>query len=60
MNKAICSSCGKDVRRSRIHDAIYCPACLEWLEPKCKDESCEFCRNRPEKPPEMDHGRDDI
>jgi hypothetical protein len=22
----------------------------KWLEEKCKDESCVFCKDRPEKP----------
>jgi hypothetical protein len=32
-------------------DAYYCVKCYEWIEKKCKDPKCKFCKNRPEKPP---------
>lgn len=35
-------------------DAYYCKVCDEWLEGRCRDPACEFCKDRPEKPSEMD------
>lgn len=35
-------------------DAFYCKACDEWLEGRCRDHDCEFCKDRPEKPSEME------
>lgn len=31
-------------------DAYFCPYCDAWLEINCGHPSCEFCRDRPEKP----------
>jgi hypothetical protein len=39
----------EDVRYSREYDAYYAASTGEWLEIKCDDPKCEFCRNRPEK-----------
>jgi len=32
-------------------DAAYCATCREWLESRCLDPLCEYCRARPAKPP---------
>lgn len=32
------------------HDAYWCERCDIWLEEACTDQSCVFCKNRPEKP----------
>lgn len=31
------------------YDAYYNGDTLEWLSPKCGDDSCDFCSSRPEK-----------
>lgn len=46
-----CENCGSWPRRNERYDAYYCPGCLVWLEPPCRDEKCEFCVDRPAKPP---------
>lgn len=38
-------------RRSDTHDAYYCRQCGRWLEKKCRDRRCEFCRARPKVGP---------
>lgn len=48
MEKTNC--CGHDRRYSEEYDSFYCPICMNWLEKKCKDPDCEFCRKRPDKP----------
>lgn len=35
---------------SAEHDAAYCPICDIWLEQKCSDPECSYCKDRPEKP----------
>lgn len=35
---------------SERYDNYYCETCDKWLEPKCSDETCVFCKERPEKP----------
>ena len=37
------------VHRSEKYDAYYCTKC-GWIESKCGDDECEFCKNRPDKP----------
>jgi hypothetical protein len=32
------------------YDAFFCACCNEWVEPKCGDVNCQYCKNRPEKP----------
>lgn len=34
-------------RRSAKFDAFFDPRTGRWLEKKCGDPACEFCRNRP-------------
>jgi len=42
---------------SAKHDAYFCEHCDMWLEPKCTDDACEFCVNRPQLPSEAHRGR---
>jgi len=43
--------CGSRQRAfSQEHDVYYCHPCNKWLEEKCDDEECEYCRARPPKP----------
>lgn len=39
------------VRRNIPYDAYVCFHCEDWIEDKCSDEECEFCKDRPERPP---------
>lgn len=38
--------CGK-------HDARYDEKEDKWLESKCGEDTCEFCKDRPEKPSQV-------
>ncbi len=33
------------------YDTVYCVDCREWLESRCPDPLCEYCRKRPATPP---------
>ena len=46
-----CEWCGKSAVYCEEHDAYFCEGCDCWIEPKCFHEECEFCKDRPEKPP---------
>lgn len=35
---------------SEKYDSYYCIDCNRWIEPKCSDPNCEFCKDRPDKP----------
>ena len=45
-----CEKCDATPRYNEKYDSYYCPQCNEWIESKCGDESCEFCKDRPEGP----------
>ncbi len=34
------------------YDAYFCATCRKWLERRCLDPLCEYCRRRPFRPPE--------
>jgi hypothetical protein len=38
------------VMLSDKYDAYTCIQCDIWLEKRCKDPECEFCKDRPERP----------
>jgi hypothetical protein len=44
--------CGYKRKYSEEYDAYYCELCNKWLEDKCDDAGCEFCKDRPKKPNE--------
>ena len=44
-----CPTCKVQIKYEEVFDAFYCPECKEWLNDKCSDEECFFCKNRPEK-----------
>lgn len=49
-----CSVCGSETSTYNLtHDAYYCEKCDTWLEEKCSDLECTFCRNRPAKPSQL-------
>lgn len=45
-----CPFCNSNSFYSQKYDAYYCNECNIWLEPKCTDEGCQFCKNRPVRP----------
>jgi hypothetical protein len=53
MNKHIpqCKKCGTYGLRNSKYDAYYCPVCVQWIEKKCGDENCEYCKDRPDDVP---------
>jgi hypothetical protein len=38
---------------SEKHDATYDEEKDIWLEDKCDDPNCEYCKDRPDKPSEV-------
>jgi hypothetical protein len=42
--------CGNKKSYSSEYDCFYCKNCNLWLEGKCDDEECEYCRARPPQP----------
>lgn len=46
----LCDLCDSQVEYSAEYDSYYCVSCNCWLEGNCKDPTCIFCKNRPEKP----------
>jgi hypothetical protein len=32
------------------YDAYFCATCNAWLESRCSDASCSYCRQRPDQP----------
>ena len=49
-HRPVCSCGWQAVNYSKEYDAHYCPMCDTWIEKKCSDVECEYCKNRPEKP----------
>lgn len=45
-----CRHCNGPTRLSEIHDAYACIACNVWLEERCTDAGCTFCKHRPVHP----------
>lgn len=43
-------SCGNKPDYDFDHDAFFCKVCDVWLDEKCDDVNCEYCKDRPEKP----------
>jgi hypothetical protein len=52
-NKHYCILCNTERCYAERYDSHYCPHCNIWLENKCEDESCEYCKDRPEIPLEF-------
>ena len=42
--------CGMPRSQSLRYDAYYCSNCNVWLDPKCGDPNCVFCKDRYETP----------
>jgi hypothetical protein len=45
-----CTTCNSKIIFSEDFDALFCPQCNRWLESKCADKNCDYCKNRPIKP----------
>lgn len=45
-----CKICNNFLIYSDKYDAYFCAYCNVWVEPKCGDPNCEYCKNRPDKP----------
>ena len=52
-----CSDCGVDKKYNSKYDAYYCQRCNVWLEDKCDEPECEYCRERPENPMDEESAR---
>lgn len=55
-----CQKCGKPRSQSLRHDTYYCAHCNVWLEPKCSDKDCVYCKERPEEPDRPDSHQADV
>jgi hypothetical protein len=42
--------CSGILKYDERYDSLYCEKCNEWMEQKCTDETCFYCRKRPERP----------
>ena len=45
-----CKSCGYELILYELYDSEFCPQCNEWKANVCGDDSCTYCKERPEKP----------
>jgi hypothetical protein len=50
--------CNEHKKYSEQYDAYFCIECNKWLESNCDDPNCEFCYNRPNKPSEVNDGKE--
>lgn len=56
INRMKCEECGRIVDRdcgeglaySELYDARYVIATGQWIEEKCSDADCRYCKDRPE------------
>lgn len=46
----IVHNCAHPRSYSQKYDSYFCADCDRWVEGRCSDPDCEFCKNRPEKP----------
>lgn len=45
-----CDKCLQLAKFSEHWDCYFCPKCNMWLEDKCYEPDCPYCKDRPEKP----------
>ncbi|MBW1848889.1 MAG: hypothetical protein JRG81_17220 [Deltaproteobacteria bacterium] len=45
-----CKECGNLRIYHDDYDAYFCAHCNIWIETKCFDPFCEYCKKRPKKP----------
>ena len=48
--KQYCMKCNGEAEYHEKFDCYYCSKCNIWLESKCGDLFCLFCRKRPTRP----------
>lgn len=48
-----CKKCNAEASYSEKYDAYYCKSCNEWTEDICTDRDCEYCKNRPNRPKDV-------
>jgi hypothetical protein len=49
----LCPFCSSKKKYNEIWDSYYCSHCRKWLEVKCGDADCAFCKSRPQLPDEV-------
>ena len=52
-----CNRCGQRTSMSDEYDALYCGRCNRWIESKCNQAGCVFCRCRSARPLPENGGR---
>ncbi len=52
MNREFKQCCSSKKYNER-YDAYFCSFCDVWIEEKCSDMDCEFCKDRPFRPSEI-------
>lgn len=50
INMNLCPNCYIETKYNTKYDCFYCESCNIWTESKCRNDECEFCAKRPEKP----------
>ncbi len=50
MFKNKCPLCRTKSSYNEKYDADFCESCDIWLSKNCKDPSCEYCKDRPDRP----------
>ena len=51
MNIMNICECGKKFVYNGKYNCFYCPECRVWADGKCDNDSCRFCKDRPDVPP---------
>ncbi len=50
IDEKLCPICSQNKVYYDDYDSFFCPQCNIWFDSKCGDLTCDFCRNRPDKP----------
>lgn len=50
IDSRVCPRCCEHRIYFDDYDAFFCASCNVWLESACSDATCEYCKDRPEKP----------
>ncbi|MEQ8153273.1 MAG: hypothetical protein ABRQ25_00020 [Clostridiaceae bacterium] len=45
-----CKKCNNSWIYYEKYDTFFCAYCNEWIEKKCGDPDCDFCKDRPDTP----------
>jgi predicted amidophosphoribosyltransferase len=46
----LCNECQTKLKYNERYDSDYCENCNMWLDKRCTDAECFYCRDRPENP----------